>query len=456
MINAVKKFLKKYNLLSEQKTIVVGFSGGYDSMCMLDVLHRISQKTPFRLIALHINHNWRPKEAEIEQQNCENYCKSKNIELIVEQLDDTVAKTETAARDKRRELFKKYYKKYNADGLFLAHTKSDNTETILYRLSKGTGVKGLCGILENSEYDNVQIYRPLMEFSRKDIMRYCHTNKLVPNNDSSNFDTKYARNFLRHQIVSELKTINPNIDDVILNLSKIAQSEQNIIKEYLKQIKTDIEQDGCVLTQKFVALSKDVQNKYILDFLVENNLDYDSKKVEEIFEFVNKNAHSKAGKTLSLTKDLWLLVSKEKICTIKNLEPAKTVPAVKINKCGVFETGGRVFKIEKYNKAEQPKFPKENELKAYVSLPDTFALELRTRVDGDVIQPFGMEGSMKLKKLFINKGVEKFKRDDIILLCKDNEVLWAAGVCLNEKLRAKTLPTHVLKIEENDYVRQKS
>ena len=80
-------------------------------------------------------------------------------------------------------------------------------------------------------------------------------------------------------------------------------------------------------------------------------------------------------------------------------------------------------------------------------MPEDFKLTLRTRLHGDVIQPFGMQGTMKLKKLFINKGIEKFKRDDIILLCKGNEVLWASGVCLNEKLRAKTLPTHVIKIE---------
>ena len=110
MINEVKNFLKKYNLLAEQKTFVVGFSGGYDSMCMLDVLHRISQKIPFRLIALHINHNWRPKEAEVEQENCENYCRSKNIELIVEKLDDSVAKTETAAREKDESCLKNIIK----------------------------------------------------------------------------------------------------------------------------------------------------------------------------------------------------------------------------------------------------------------------------------------------------------------------------------------------------------
>ena len=220
MINKVKSFLKKYNLLSPEKTFVVGFSGGYDSMCMLDLLNRISQsqKAGFKLIALHLNHNWRGREAEIEQENCERYCKENNIELYCETLPEGLPKTETVAREKRQEFFKKCYKKFNADGIFLAHTKSDNTETILYRLSKGTGVKGLCGILETSKLDDCDVFRPLMNFSRKDIVKYCTVNKLVPNNDSSNFDTKYARNFIRHQIISELKTINPKIDDVILNM----------------------------------------------------------------------------------------------------------------------------------------------------------------------------------------------------------------------------------------------
>lgn len=447
MIMRVKNFLKKYNLLSPEKRYVVGFSGGYDSMCMLDILHRISQKVGFKLIALHLNHNWRGKEAEIEQENCENYCRQNNIELYCEILPKGLPKTETVAREKRQAFFKKCYKKYNADGIFLAHTKSDNTETILYRLSKGTGVKGLCGILESSQIGDCNIYRPLMNFSRKDIVKYCTVNKLVPNNDSSNFNTKYARNFIRHQIISELKTINPKIDDVILNLSRIAISEQNIVKEYLSKIKNDITKDGCFITSKFIELSKDVQNKFILDFLVEQNLDYDSKRVEEIYDFINKSAKYKSGKTLSLTKDLWLFVSKEKICTIQDLEPEKITEEIKINGCGTYHFHSKIFKIEEYKENNMPSFPKETELKAYVNLDSLNNLTIRTRAHGDLIKPFGMKGTMKLKKLFINKGIEKFKRDDIILLCNKNQVLWAAGVCLSETLRAKDKPNYILTIE---------
>ncbi len=449
MINGVKNFLKKHGLFASEKTFLVGFSGGYDSMCMLDVLHRISEKVGFKLVALHLNHNWRGKEAEIEQENCENYCKQKNIQIITEILPPDVPKTETAAREKRQEFFKKYYKKLNADGLFLAHTKSDNTETILYRLTKGTGVRGLCGILEHSSLDFCEVYRPLMNFTRKDILRYCTVNKLVPNNDSSNFDTKYARNFIRHQIVSELKTINPKIDDVFLNLSQIAISEQNIVNEYLNQIKQEIVKDGYFVTQKFCELSKDVQYKMILNFLIENNLDYDSRKVLEIYDFIHKSAKYKSGKTLSLTKDLWLFVSKEKICTIVDIEPEKIDEHVDINQCGKYMFNGSVLSLKKYNGTQIPDFPQEFENKVYVSLPDKFNLTLRTRAHGDIIQPFGMQGTMKLKKLFINKGIEKFKRDEILLLCKNQEVMWAVGVCLNEKLRAKDIPTHVITVEKN-------
>lgn len=446
MIKSVKSFLKKHELYEPEKTILVGFSGGYDSMCLLDILRRISEKVGFKIIALHLNHNWRPTEAKFEQENCENYCKKNNIEIVIETLPNSIPQTETAAREARQKFFKKHYKKLNADGLFLAHTKSDNTETILYRLTKGTGVKGLCGILENSKSHNCNIFRPLMNFSRADIMKYCMINKLAPNNDSSNFNTKYARNFIRHQIISELKTINPKIDDVFSTLSQIALSEQNIIKEYLTNIKKEIHKDKNIITSKFVALSKDVQNKLILEFLIENNLDYDSKKVEEIYDFIQKSSKYKSGKTLSLTKNLWLFVSKEKICTINELESEKNTDEISITQCGVYKFHNQTFKIEKYKYRYMPAFPKETEKKAFVHITEPIDFTLRTRTDGNTIQPFGMNGSMKLKKLFINKGIEKFQRDDVLLLCKKDEVFWAAGVCLSEKLRVQNIPTHVLTI----------
>ena len=448
MKSKVKNFLEKYKLLEYEKTFLVGFSGGFDSVCLLDILYNLSLKNKFKVIALHLNHNWRGEEATKEQKNCENFCKERNIPFYTETLPEDTKKTETAAREYRQNFFKKYYKKFNADGLFLAHTKSDNTETVIYRIAKGTGVLGLCGIQEFSKQDFCKIYRPLMEFSRQDILDYCKQNNLSPNDDSSNSDTKYARNFIRHEIVSRLKKLNPDIDAAVLNLSKIALSEQNIIKEYMSKIKEDIKKENGFDTKKFVSLSKDLQNKFILEFLIKNDIDYDSKKVEEIFSFIQENSKNKAQKTLSLTTNLWLSVSKEKIYPICETKQKKNISEIKIDCCGDFEFGNKIFRIAEFKEKTVPDFPPETEKKAYVSLNKNFVLTLRTRKEGDVIQPFGMPEKMKLKKLFINKGVDKFERNDIILLCKDNEVLWASGVCLSEKLRVNKIPTHTISIED--------
>ena len=448
MQNKIKNFLEKYKLLDEKKTFLVGFSGGYDSMCLLDILHKISQEIGFKIIALHLNHNWRGEEAQKEQENCEIFCKEKNISFCTEILPENTQKTETAAREYRQDFFKNYYKKFNADGLFLAHTKSDNTETILYRIAKGTGVLGLCGIQECSRLDSCRIYRPLMEFSRQDILNYCEENSLTPNNDSSNDDTKYARNFIRHEIVLRLKKLNQNIDDSVLCLSKIAISEQNIIKEYMSKVKEDIKKENGFDTKKFVSLSKDLQNKFILEFLIENNIDYDSKKVEEIYSFIQENSKIKAQKTLSLTTNLWLSVSKEKIYLIDNILQKKNTLEIKIVRCGCYKFKNKIFKIEEYKEKTVPKFPSEKEKKAYVNLDKNFELTLRTRKEGDKIQPFGMSENMKLKKLFINKGVDKFERNDIMLLCKGDEALWVPQICLSEKLRVKDIPTHIISVED--------
>lgn len=444
ILNKVEKFLENNRLLITDKTYLVGFSGGFDSMCLLDILEKYSKKIGFNLIALHLNHNWRKNEAKNEEQNCENFCKEKNIEFICETLDDNVKKTETAARKARQKFFKKYYEKYNADGLFLAHTKSDNTETILYRIIKGTGINGLCGISAHNEIDDMEIYRPLIDCTRKEIEDYCVKNTLCPNNDSSNNDIKYSRNFIRHKIIPEIKNLNTEFDEAVAKLSSIADSEQNIVNEYLEKIKSEIYKENRFLTQNFISQSVHVQKRFILNFLIENNLDYDSKKVDEIFDFIQKYSSSKSGKTLSLTTDTWLFVNAVNFYSFEKAE--KCTDEITVNGEGIYELNGYFLHVKPCSACNTHEFPKETEHHACVcALP--FPMTLRYRKDGDIIQPFGMTGTMKLKKFFINKNVPKNVRDSVILLCKKNEVLWACGYALSEKLRSEKQPEYIMELK---------
>lgn len=449
MLSAVVEFLERYNLDAEGKTYAVGFSGGYDSMCLLDILNKLSKTYGFSLIALHLNHNWRGEEAKKEAENCKNFCEKNEIKFVTETLDKNLKKTETTARLERQKFFKKNYEKYNVDGLFLAHNKSDNTETLLYRVIKGTGVNGLCGIAPKNTLNGCEIYRPILAFARDEIEAYISENNLSPNVDSSNADSKYMRNFIRHKILPQIKEINSNVDEAVKKLSQIASSEQKIINEYLEILRKKITFEGRIRTEKFLALSEDVQKKFILNFLLERGLEYDSKRIYEIFGFIKENAESKTGKTYSLNSDSWLFVSKKELYPFQKTKDENVQEAITVYGCGEVCFGGSVFRVKKYVGDTPLKFPLENENAAFVSGLE-FPLTLRFRQDGDVIQPFGMSGSMKLKKFFINKNMPKNMRDSVILLCKNKEVLWASGCCVSEKLRAGKMPDYVLTIEEKN------
>ena len=436
-------FLEKYKILNSEKTFLVGFSGGYDSMCLLDILNDLSKKNNFKIIAVHLNHNWRGEESDNEEQNCKEFCKQRNINFYSERLSDKVKKTETAARKARQKFFKKCCEKFEAAGVFLAHNKSDNTETVIYRISHGTGVKGLCGITEYFEIFGYKIYRPLLSWSRQDVEEYCNTHKLNPNNDSSNLNTKYKRNFLRHKVIKDLKQINPDIDNAVMRLSEIAASEQNIIKEYLDKIRKEISDGNKINTKKFLEQSLDVQKKFIHEMFIEKNLEYDSKKINDVISFITENTRTKAGNTLSITSNLWLFSGEKYFTFIEKTE--KIYDETVINGEGSYLFKNKIFEIKKINDMPE-EFPDETENYAFVNL--TFPLILRTRRDGDIINPFGMKGSMKLKKYFINKNIEKYKRDEIVLLCNEKEVLWIPEAGLSEKLRAEKAPLYFVLMKE--------
>lgn len=449
MINFVEKFLIDNDFTSSDKTVIVGFSGGFDSTCLLHILYTLQIKMKFRLVAAHLNHNWRGDLSENEMQNCGIFCEKNKIEFFTQTLEDNTSKTETAARKLRYDFFSDSALKFGADGIFLAHNKNDNVETLIYRVIKGTGTAGLCGIEAKRNFRPCPIYRPLLDFSREDIENYCASNGLNPNNDLSNFDIKHARNLIRHDIIPIFKKINPNVVNAIANLSFIAASEQKIIEKYLRTIENGIFTDNKFDTEKFVNLELALKHKLLHNFLISIDIKPSFEKINNILEFIQENYLSKTGKTLSLTENLWLFINTEKIYTISDINMPNHV-CVEITGFGEFKIDSNIIlKITKTNE-EVKKFPEETEKTAFIDMSKiSFPLTLRCRREGDFIQPFGMDGTMKLKKYFINKSIAKHNRDKIFLLTKNSEVLWAIGVGISEKLRAKSKPDVELELKES-------
>lgn len=425
--NQVELFLKKYNLLNTN--ILVAFSGGYDSMCLLDIMTKLSNKYPFKLVAIHLNHNWRGQESDNEEQNCKKFCK--NIKFYTEKLFADIPHTETAAREARYDFFKRCAIKFNSNVILTAHNADDNAETVFYRLLKGTGITGLEGINEQRGI----YYRPLLSIYRKDIEQYCVDNGLTPNNDSSNFNTKYMRNKIRHEIFPIIKDISPDFIKNINQLSKSAQNANEIINKQIKPLEK-------YSTNEFLALSEILQNEVVHRFLRRELQDYDRKKIEDCSKFIREYSSSKSGKTFTLGTNKQLFVSNKEIKLLNNEQPQNTT--IYIDHEGEYICNDQTFIIKRI--IDRPdNFPNDSEYIAYIEI-DNVDFELRTRIAGDIIQPLGMLGTQKLKKYLTEKEIPKHEKDSMLFLCKGKEIFWVPGYGINEKIKVVTKPTHVIKL----------
>ena len=446
MIDRISDFIKKYEL--SNKTIVVGFSGGFDSMCLLDILSQIKKEPEFekmKVIAAHYNHNWRGEESLREQEVCRLFASAKGFEFYTKNAPAALKKTENDARIARYEFFEEAYEDFDADAVFTAHNKDDNAETVLYRVIKGTGIVGLRGIAEKRGY----FYRPLLKTSRAEILAYCNERNLSPNNDSSNSNAAYKRNYIRLNVIPSLEKINPSVKDALNTLAGNANTDNEIIEEYLSAIRPKLYDRDVLLTEEYKKLSKPVKLRILYEFIQKLDLDYDSKKINELYDFIEANSNQRNGSTISLASALWLYADDKIIETIpRKTNEINTDKPVLISGEGEYEFGNHIFTINKCSENDIFVFPQSTANFAYVDLSNTeFPLVLRTRKDGDIITPFGMTGSMKLKKYMNSKGVSRHKRDAIVLLCDEKEVLWVAGVGLNNKIGVKIKPTHVIQLQ---------
>lgn len=436
MICQIKEAVKKASV--DVETALVGVSGGADSVCLLHAL----AASGLKVVAIHLNHGWRGAESDADEAFVRDLCAILGVEFYSEKLDEDCAKTETAARQERYEFFERALEKFNADVLFLAHNKNDNVETLVYRLIKGTGIDGLCAI----PTVRGKFHRPLLEVSREEIETYARENSLPTALDSSNDDIKYARNYIRKEILPKMFELNPHVLDAVENLIKIANNQNEITKAALNNIITP---EG-IETKEFLKASNALQMSALHEFLKDDLKNLSYKKIVEIREFVLENSKNSLSKKYSLSSEFFLSIDEREISKIPSNE-TKIELELPLGSVGeyVFEPLNLKLIVEKADKAPK-NFPKETENSIRANLPSLDGLVLRTRREGDIFRPFGMSGKMKLKEFLINKKIPRQKRDSLLLLTKGSEVLWICAHAMSEKLRVTDFDKnlYLLRIED--------
>lgn len=227
--------IKRYNLIKNGDSIVIGVSGGPDSICLLHILNELKQELNFKIYVAHINHLIR-KEAEEETEYVQEFCKKLGVECFVKRIDvqkeakELKRGTEETGRKVRYEFFEEVLEKTKSNKIATAHNNNDKVETIIMNILRGSGTSGLKGIEPIREDKYI---RPLIDIEREEIEKYCLENKLEPRIDKSNNENIYTRNKIRNVAIPYIKQeFNPNITKTINRLSEVV-SEEN---EYLDKI----------------------------------------------------------------------------------------------------------------------------------------------------------------------------------------------------------------------------
>ena len=272
--------INKYNMINENDKIVIGVSGGPDSISLLYILYNFQKKLNIKIYVAHINHMIR-KEADEESEYVRKFCEKINVEFYMKKIDvQREAKklklgTEEAGRNIRYDFFEEIAQKVGANKIATAHNSNDNAETVLMNIIRGTSVSGLKGIEKVREGKYI---RPLIECSRQEIEEYCKINNLQPKYDQSNNDNIYTRNKIRNLLIPYLqKEFNPSIVDGINRLSSIAAEEEQFINkivenEYNKLLITADKKDRVINDNQAKEMC-DEKKQIILDLKEFNKLD---------------------------------------------------------------------------------------------------------------------------------------------------------------------------------------
>ena len=236
------KTVKENNLIKENEVIVVGVSGGPDSIALLYCLNKFKKMLKYKIVCAHINHLIR-KDSTDDEKFVENECKKLEIPFFkkredIEALSKKLKKgTEETGRKVRYDFFDEVSEKVGATKIAIAHNMNDNAETMLLNLIRGAGMQGLEGIQE-VEYG--KYIRPFINISRDEIEKYCEKNHLNPRIDSTNKENIYNRNIIRNEILPKIKEINPNIVESLSRMSKIIREHNSFIKDYTMKVYNDI------------------------------------------------------------------------------------------------------------------------------------------------------------------------------------------------------------------------
>jgi len=460
LFDRVKRAIDRYQLLEKGDRLIVGVSGGVDSMVLLHLLNACREAFRLSLIVAHVNHGFRPEESEREAELVQK--ESARLRLPFEYGQFNVREfqklrglsPQDAARRIRFHFFQDLLLKHHAQKIALGHNADDQVETVLSRFIRGSGLQGLKGILPIREG---KVIRPLLEVWREEIDSVALEKKIPFLLDSSNLKKDYLRNRIRLSLIPFIEgEYQPNFKETLLRTSAILREENDYLEGRAEEAYQKIiheEKDTLAFKfSEFRSLHQTIQWRVIKKIL-ERILDWGGVMEDgggaEVHKIYQNLRRSSPSFLLELPHGFWVekrygvvLFGKREVKPCPPFEVGLICPGhtlvQEIGKEVVFEETGR-------DQFGDYSGPPNTALMDYESL--RFPLKMRNFRPGDRFSPLGVKGSQKLKDFFIDHKVPRFERPNVPLLISEERIAWVIGYRIDDRVKITEKTGRVLKVK---------
>ncbi len=459
MKNKVLSIIKEHDLIKENENIVIGVSGGPDSMALLHVLLEIRDSIDFNIYIAHLNHGVRGIEARNDQLFVEKQAKKLNLPYytrnvsMIEYGKEKGITAEEAGRELRFEFFREIIKEQGGGKIAVAHNKNDQAETLLMRFMRGTGIDGLKGM----EFIAQDIIRPILSISRSEIEKYIEEKNIETVLDKTNLQPIYTRNKVRLELIPYIEeNFNPNIIDTIWRTSRISTIDSEFLEEYTEKEYDKLvkkEEDNVIILdgEKLTYLNRSIQQRVIRNGIQKINGSLQGITEIQILSVLNLLLMGKTGKRINLINNIIaklnyneLIIEKEEKTEDKDFLYELSYPGdLKLKELG-YSFNMEIIEINEKTEFEKSKYVKYFDLSKIKG-----KLFFRNRKQGDRFSPFGMSGSKKIKDYFIDEKISKDVRDKIPLLIDEKNILWVVGYRNSEDYKVTKDTERILKISYN-------
>ena len=418
MLKKVNEALTRFNLLQGAKHVTVALSGGADSMALLGALLELKDELKIEKIsAAHFNHQIRGCEAVRDQDFVTKFCAKNGVELFLGSADvPSFAKEkgmslELAARKLRYEFFDSI----STDLIATAHTASDNLETVIFNITRGTALSGLCGIPPKRD----RYIRPLILCTRDMIEDYCEQKGIKYVTDSTNLSDDYTRNKIRHNVVSVLKEINLSAENAVSRMTTSIREDEDFINSVANEKFDKLVCDSGVCVKDFCKLHPSIAKRVITKYCDAHNVEIDNYHVNSIYDICLSD-----GK-ISLPQDMVAFVDAGflKIDNAKKQVQNVTFSVdIKQSANDLFNDNKKVHNLLLKNVLDCDKIVGQ--------------LILRTRESGDTIRLKNKNCTKTLKKLFCEYKIPLEERENLPVLVDDDGVVWIHKIGVAERVAA--------------------